>query len=202
MINTPQKTKTIQGKDLITIGIFSAIYFALNFAVMLCSGFSPYIWILMPGIIALLTGVPYMIMTSKVQKLGAVFTMGLISGLLYFLTGQFTLIILITFVVSCVIAELVRYITKYKGFKGNMLSFVFFSLGMTGSPLPLWVFKDSFLSQIAGQGISESYLNILQKIASTEMLVVLFVAPVIGAVIGAYIAKSLFKKHFKKAGIV
>ena len=45
--------KMLKGKDLITIGIFSAIYFVINFIFMLLSGFHPMIWILMPAFIAL-----------------------------------------------------------------------------------------------------------------------------------------------------
>lgn len=65
--------KKMRGKDLITIGIFSAIYFVINFAFMLMGGFHPILWILMPGFIAVFAGIPFMLMTAKVQKLGAVF---------------------------------------------------------------------------------------------------------------------------------
>lgn len=59
---------SLKGKDLITIGIFSAIYFVINFIFMLMGGLHPILWILMPGFIALFTGVPFMLMCSKVQK--------------------------------------------------------------------------------------------------------------------------------------
>ena len=41
--------KKLKGKDLITIGIFSAIYFVINFAFMLLGGIHPVLWMLMPG---------------------------------------------------------------------------------------------------------------------------------------------------------
>ena len=75
--------KKMRGKDLITIGIFSAIYFVINFAFMLMGGFHPILWILMPGFIAVFAGIPFMLMTAKVQKLGAVFLMGLADLLCY-----------------------------------------------------------------------------------------------------------------------
>ena len=43
--------------------------------------------------------------------------------------------------------------------------------------------------------------TIMRGIPNT-MLIVLFVAPIIGGIIGAFIARGLFKKHFVKAGIV
>lgn len=195
-------SRKMQGKDLITVGIFSAIYFVVNFIFMVSGGIHPILWILMPGTIALFAGVPYMLMIAKVQKPGAVFLMGLITGLIYFATGQFTVVILIFMVVSCFLAELSRYLTKYNSLSGNYLSYIFFSYGMVGSPLPIWLFKESFLAQISEQGLPADYVAAVEALSSNWMLIVLFVAPAVGAIIGAIIARALFKKHFEKAGIV
>jgi energy-coupling factor transport system substrate-specific component len=195
-------SRKLKGKDLITIGIFSAIYFVINFLFMLASGLHPVMWILMPGLIALFTGVPYMILMSKVQKPGAVLIMGLITGLIYFVTGMFTVVILISFAAACVLAELTRLIAKYKSFASNTVSFAIFSVGMIGSPLPIWLFKDSFFAQISGQGMSTNYLSVLSSLATDGVLIIMVLAPVVLGIVGALIAKALFKKHFVKAGIV
>lgn len=195
-------SRKLKGKDLITIGIFSAVYFVINFAFMLMGGIHPIMWIMMPGLIALFTGVPYMIMVSKVQKPFAVLIMGLITGLIYFVTGMFTVVILITLASVCILAEAVRYASKYKSFAGNAVSFAIYSVGMIGSPLPIWLFKDSFFAQISQQGMSPEYLSVLSKLATDGMLAVMILAPVVLAIIGALIARTLFRKHFVKAGIV
>lgn len=145
--------KGLKGKDLITIGIFSAIYFVINFAFMLMGGIHPVLWMLMPGFIAVFAGIPFMLMAAKVQKPGAVFLMGLITALIYFDTGQFTLVILVSMASTCILAEIIRNMTKYDSFKGNSASYVIFSLGMVGSPLPIWLFKADFLAQITEQGM-------------------------------------------------
>lgn len=194
--------KVLKGRDLITIGIFSALYFVINFAFMLVSGLHPMLWILMPGMIALFAGIPFLLMCAKVQKPGAVLLMGLITGLIYFVTGQFTLIILITFVIGCGLGEIIRACTHYNSFKGNSLAYVGFSLGMTGSPLPIWVMRTDFLAQISAQGMPADYVETLENLSSTGMLAVMVLAPVIGAVIGAALARGMFKKHFSKAGMV
>lgn len=196
------KQGTLKGKDLITIGIFSAIYFVINFIFMLMSGLHPILWILMPGLIALFSGIPFMLMCAKVQKTGAVLLMGVITGLIYFVTGQFTVIILITFVIGCVLGELARRMGRYESYLSNTLAFVCFSLGMTGSPLPIWLMRESFLAQIESQGLPQDYIVSLKACSSAPMLIVLFVAPVIGALIGAMVTKGMFRKHFSKAGIV
>lgn len=194
--------KKLKGKDLITIGIFSAIYFVINFIFMLLGGFHPVLWMLMPGFIAVFAGIPFMLMAAKVQKPGAVFLMGLITALIYFATGQFTLVILISMASTCILAEVIRAVTKYDSFKGNSAAYVIFSLGMVGSPLPIWLFKADFLAQITEQGMPADYVAAVEALSSNAMLIVLFVAPVIGGIIGALIARRLFRKHFVKAGIV
>lgn len=193
---------SLKGKDLITIGIFSAIYFVINFIFMLMGGLHPLMWILMPGFIALFTGVPFMLMCSKVQKMGAIVLMGIITGLIYFVTGMFTVVILVTFLIACVLAEVARLVSKYNSVKGNTVAFIFFSLGMTGSPLPIWLMHEKFMAQISGQGMLDTYIKTLESLSSPIMLFVLFLAPIIGAVIGAWISKRLFHKHFEKAGMV
>ena len=44
------KPRALKGRDLITIGIFTALYFVVNFACMLVSGLHPYLWVFMPAI--------------------------------------------------------------------------------------------------------------------------------------------------------
>ena len=201
-MSTQKNGKLLQGKDLISIGIFSAIYFVLNFICMLLSGLHPVIWILMPALIALVTGIPFLLMCAKVQKFGAVLLMGMVTGLLYFVTGQFTVILLGTFLAACLLGELIRSLGGYKNFLWNAAAFAAFSLGMTGSPLPIWIMRESFLTQISEQGMAESYVSTLRALSSQGMLVVMIVAPVIAAFVGAWIANGMFHKHFKKAGMV
>ncbi len=119
---------------------------------MLLGGIHPVLWMLMPGFIAVFAGIPFMLMVAKVQKTGAVFLMGLITALIYFVTGQFTLVILISMASTCILGEVVRVVTRYNSFKGNSIAYVIFSLGMVGSPLPIWLFKSDFLAQITEQG--------------------------------------------------
>lgn len=201
-MSEPVKGRGMSGKDVITVGIFSAIYFVINFAFMLLGGLHPLLWILMPGFIALFTGIPYLMMCAKVQKVGSVLLMGLITGLIYYVTGQFTVVILVSFVLACGLAEITRVITHYRSMAGNLVSFVLFSVGMVGSPLPIWLMREDFLLQITEQGMPADYVNTLAALSSNGMLIVLFLAPVVGAVIGGILARAMFRKHFEKAGLV
>ena len=133
-MSEPSKSRAMGGKDVITVGIFSAIYFVINFAFMLLGGIHPLLWILMPGFIALFTGIPYLMMCAKVQKVGSVLLMGLITGLIYYVTGQFTVVILISFATACILAELIRGLTHYQSMAGNLVSLCAVFRGNGGLP--------------------------------------------------------------------
>ena len=48
------ENRKLTGKDVIAIGIYSAIYFVLNFMAMM-TGFIPLLWIVLPGTEAVIT---------------------------------------------------------------------------------------------------------------------------------------------------
>jgi len=195
------QNRKLTGKDVITIGIYSAIYFILNFMAMM-TGLIPLLWILLPGTVAILTGIPFLLMVVKVPKPGAVLIMGLITAFLYFVTGQFTVLILITMLIASVVSEAYRYITKYNlKFNNLVVAFILFGYGMTGSPLALFVYRESFLAQIS-ETMSQEYVVAISSYITTPMLILLLVSPIAGGFFGALIAGGIFKKHFKKAGIV
>ena len=128
--------------------------------------------------------------------------MGFITAFLYFITGQFTVLILITMLIACVLSETYRYITKYAlKFRNLVVAFILFSYGMVGSPLALCVDRESFLAQIS-ETISRKYVVAISSYITTSMLILLLVSPIVGGLLGALIAKGIFKKHFEKAGIV
>ena len=121
-----EESKKLTGRDFITIGIFSAIYFVLNLAAMI-TGIVPVLWLLLPGVAGIVTGIPFMLMEAKVRKPGAVLIMGAITALLYYVTGQFTVLLLITFAIACVLSEVYRAITKYdSNFVHMTISFIIF----------------------------------------------------------------------------
>ena len=195
------QNRKLTGKDVIAIGIYSAIYFVMNFAAMI-TGFIPLFWILLAGTAAILTSIPFLLMAVKVPKPGAVLIMGFITAFLYFITGQFTVLILITMLIACVLSETYRYITKYAlKFRNLVVAFILFSYGMVGSPLAVFVYRESFLAQIS-ETMSRKYVVAISSYITTPMLILLLVSPIVGGLLGALIAKGIFKKHFEKAGIV
>lgn len=88
MSETPSASRGLKGRDLITVGIFTALYFVINFLFMLLSGLHPYLWVFMPAIDALFAGIPFMLACAKVPKFGTVLIIGMVPSLIYFITGD------------------------------------------------------------------------------------------------------------------
>ena len=78
------------GRDVITVGIFSAIYFAKTLPLCSWAGYTAAMDFDAGLYRPVFTGIPHLMMCAKVQKVGSVLLMGLITGLIYFVTGQFT----------------------------------------------------------------------------------------------------------------
>ena len=77
----------LQGKDLINIGIFTAIYFIVIFAAA-SIGFIPIFIPLISVIVPLVGGIPMMLFFSKIKKFGMLTICGVLLGIIMLLTGM------------------------------------------------------------------------------------------------------------------
>ncbi|WP_026068937.1 MptD family putative ECF transporter S component [Methanomassiliicoccus luminyensis] len=188
-------------KDLVTTGIYSAIFFIINMAMMMLTGIAPILWLAMAPVLGLLCGVIYMMLITKVQKFGPVLIMGMIVAVIYFATGGFTWMILATFAVCGLVAELIRYAFGYQSFKGNLAAYCVFALGVIGSPLPLWVMGESFTNGILDSGMDPGYVEGMQALISEWSLAAVIIATVVAALIGGLIARNVLKKQMKKGKV-
>ena len=71
--------------DLISVGVFTAIYFVLvTIATFSCALLPGVGNILLPAVAALISGSVYMLLAAKLQKFGGISIMGLVMGLFFF----------------------------------------------------------------------------------------------------------------------
>lgn len=105
-------------KDLVNIGIFSALYMVISMIVMIPVGIAPILWLIWPGIAGLFGGAFFTLLMTKVPKQGAALILAIITGLLYFATGECTWVIIVTFAVAGILGEAARKVLGYKSFKG------------------------------------------------------------------------------------
>lgn len=197
-MSSKKASTKLQGKDLMNVGIYSAIYFVIVFAVAMLG----YIPILMPMLcvfVPLIAGVPFMLFLTKVQKFGMIWIMSIIMGILMLLTGmaQYALIV---GAFTGLIAELIYKSGAYKSQSRAILTCGVFSMWVWGNFIPLFFDRETYWS--TRQSFGEEYINTLNSIMPMWLCPVLLIASFVFGIAGGLFGKVLLKKHFKKAGIV
>ena len=192
--------RRLRGRDLITIGIFFALYVVITMVPMVMSGIHPLVWVLFPGLAAIVGSVPFMLLCTRVRKPLAVLIMGVLLALLSASTGNLVLALVLV-VGSSALSEFVRWLTGYASYRGNATAFAFFSFGWMISPLPIWLYHDSFMAQILTQGMPDDYVRTCEQIADPSFLVLCAMFTLVGATVGSFVTHRLFKRHFVRAGL-
>ena len=193
-----ENTKRLTGKDLINIGIFTAIYFVVVM-ILAMLGFIP---IFMPTysiLMPLFGGIPFMLFMTKVKKFGMVLIMSILMGLLMWLTGM-SYYALIIGTVAGFVAELIIKKGEYKSAKRAVIAYGVFCLWVWSNYIPLFFFADKYWStrQNFGQEYIEALTKLMPMWSCPVHLVLCFVFGVLGGLLGL----KVLKKHFVKAGIV
>lgn len=188
--------------DLITVGVFTALYFVLvavaTFACALLPGVGN---IVLPAVAALISGSVYMLLAAKLQKFGGVTIMGLVMGLFFFISGHFVLSFAAN-ILCGIAADAVAALGQYKSKRLLLASYVVFSYGLTGPILPLWFMKDAYLAVLTARGKDAAYIDTLFAPINSGSFVLSMVAILVCAVVGGLFGQKMMKKHFEKAGIV
>lgn len=185
-------------KDLITVGIFAVIMIVVIFIFGML-GYIPILMIGLPIISALVCGIPFMLFLTRVSKFGMVTLLGLILGLVMFLSGH-TWIPILVFTLCALIADVIIKMGDYSSIKHSIVGYAVFALGVFGNMLPFYILRDYFVESIRSS-MGNDYVNVILPFLTNEMLVVLIAVTFIAGLIGAYIGKVVLKKHFEKAGI-
>ena len=125
-VNSLKKGLTV--KDLVTTGIFSAIFFVFTLVGGLPFAPNPVLTFYMPMGAALLCGPIYLLMVAKVQKRWSVTILGIIMGIIWFATGMHWAFSL-GYIGMGLIADLVAGAGHYRNKAINLLSYMLISLG-------------------------------------------------------------------------
>jgi energy-coupling factor transport system substrate-specific component len=191
------KTEKLKGKDLINVGIYSAIYFVIIMAIAML-GYIPILMPLLCVIAPILAGIPFMLFLTKVRKFGMILIMSLLMGILMLLTGMGYYSIFVGLVTG-IIAELIYRSGEYKSASKAVLAYGVFSVWMWGNFLPLFFTPDSYFS--TRQDFGQEYISTLTSLLPVWMCPVLLIVTILCGIIGGLIGRVVLKKHFIKAGI-
>ncbi|MDR1070255.1 MAG: MptD family putative ECF transporter S component [Gracilibacteraceae bacterium] len=195
-------TRGLRAKDLITTGIFTLVFFAVVFVFAMLFTTVP---LLMPFIScadAIVGGVIFLYLATKVRKFGAITIMSGIIGLVMCLAGHFWPC-LVFGVCFGLLADFLCSRGEYKTFGWNAAGYAAMILGLAlDGYSPMLFFESAFRQSRLDMGLSEEIIRQILDVIHGPLVIAAFAGAVICSVAGAFIGKALLKKHFEKAGIL
>ena len=192
--------KGLTVKDLVTTGIFSALFLVFALVGGIFFAPNPVLTFYMPVGSALLCGPVYLLMLAKVQKRWAVTILGALLCVIWFVTGMHWAMAL-GYLVMGIFADIVAGVGGYKSKKINSLSYILISLGGTASYLVFFADPDGWAKTMLGNGTEQSYIDTMRSTGTTWILLIMLVGTVLAAAVSAFVGCKMLKKQFEKAGI-
>lgn len=189
--------KGLTVKDLVTVGIFSALFLVFALVGGIFFAPNPVLTFYMPVGSALLCGPVYLLMLAKVQKRWAVTILGTLLCIVWFATGMHWAMAL-GYLVMGIIADLVAGSGQYSSKKRDALSYILLSLGGTASYL---VFFADWAKTMLGNGTEQSYIDTMRDTGTAWILVIMLAGTILAAAVSAFVGCRMLKKQFEKAGI-
>lgn len=196
-----KKENKLQVKDLIMIGVFSALYFVLNMVGGMPFAINPILTFYQPIGSAFLSGIIFMFLIAKSPKRGTITILAVIMCILRFATGMHWAMGVGTLIAG-IIAEIIAGSKNYKNKTMNMLSFGIFALGDIGTFLVYFINPESWSNAMIKKGTDISYIESMNAAAANWMIYVIVIGTFLVALLSAWIGMKLLKKQFEKAGIV
>ncbi|HEY0189150.1 MAG TPA: MptD family putative ECF transporter S component [Cellulomonas sp.] len=195
---TAEPTARLGIRDLVTIGIFTAILVVLSIVTGTVTAFHPVAYLFDPALLALLGGVFFLLVVLRVRRTGAVLLTSVLFGLAWGLLGGWLLAGLM--LVAGVLGELVVRRTGYRGATGPTVAWVLFTLANYGGAFgTAWVATDSYIASGERSGQDPEYVTaVVDAIHSGTALVALVLA-VLAAVAGIAVARRILRKHVARA---
>ena len=191
--------RSLKPKDLITVGIFTALYFVVFFGFGMLGFFGPAVHAVGIVLGSLANGIVFALYVTRIRKPGMVFLTAIVSSLLMVLTGH-AWTTLVTAAVFSALAELVLASGRYRSARASVIAYGVFSLWVAGPILPLYLQHDAYIANI-GEQMGEDYARAWDTLFSPTFMAVLLVAVFLASCLGGLLGQKMLRKHFVRAGI-
>ena len=191
--------RSLKPKDLITVGIFTALYFVVFFGFGMLGFFGPAVHAVGIVLGSLANGIVFALYVTRIRKPGMVFLTAIVSSLLMVLTGH-AWTTLVTAAVFSVLAELVLAGGRYRSARASVIAYGVFSLWVAGPILPLYLQHDAYIANI-GEQMGEDYARAWDPLFSPTFMAGLLVAVFLASCLGGLLGQKMLRKHFVRAGI-
>lgn len=198
-VNQHRATSGIAPRDLINIGVFTAIYFVVTFVSGMVGMFGPAFMFAGFLIGALINGSVVMLFMARTPVKGALTTMGIISGLLMVLSGHVWYTVITAALLGFAADAIVRS-GDYQSRKRDIIAYGVFTLWIVTPLLPIVYQADAYFAAI-GKEMGQGYAESMRRLFTPWIIAIWTVVAFGFALFSAWVGTRILDKHFKKAGI-
>ena len=191
----------LNGKDLINVGIFTAIYLVITMLVACTLGMLPFGFIALSVVVPLIGGIPMMLFLAKIKKPGMLLIYEIVFGLIMIFTSM-GYHLLIWGIVTGLIAELIMYLSKYKKINMYVLSYGVLSISVAGNYVHWINASEEWVAEKAASYGEVFMSTVSGYFDSNWMFPLLVVLCFVGGLLGGLLGKVVLKKHFKRSGLI
>ena len=192
-----EKNNRLNAKDLINVGIYTAICAVICCAIAM-TGVIPIMMVLLVVFVPLFTGIPYMMFLTKVKKFGMILILNILMGALMWVTGM-SWYALAVGTVSGIIAELIYRAGNYNRKWNGIIAYAISGIYCWANYFGIFFNADAYFS--TRQNFGQDYIDSVTKMLPLWMCPVLLIVDFVFGLIGGWIGTKVLRKHFEKAGI-
>lgn len=192
-------TRRWSGKELVTAGVFAAVYVVLVnlFGIMGVAG--PWGWLVGAGLGMFTLGPVLLVYLSKVRRFGALALIGTLMGLIMVASGHYWVTVLLA-VGFGLLADLVAGQGRGRvGLRGALACGVF-TLWYSGPLLPIFTNFEAFAAHIA-DSLGQDYAARWARVFSPTTVIVMLLTNCVLGMLGGLLGVRLLNRHFRRAGL-
>lgn len=195
-------TRTRESKkirDLIRIGIFTALWIAVGWVIACTIGFFPPILVILPCILAVAGSVIYVVLLSKLNTRGGIFIPSFIFGLCLFTMVPYGMLFICTSI-GGLLGEIIYDTAGKKSDKAKAVGISLPMIGLAiGEYIPLCYMKEAFKALYEGSFTSDVGMKAIELL-STPLAIVLTVVTLICAILGYLWGRRIVIKRLATQG--
>lgn len=199
-------------KELIMAVLLTAIIFVLDYSVAMLTytfGLDLKVQVVVMGALqSLITAPVYYLLIKKTGKTGGVAVVGIIYGVVIFVSGSRLAITLVNALVFAVLTEVVMlkggYDSKWRGF---LVPALYHAMNLLAMILPYKLFPEAMKEALISSGMTEelanmTFLSLLAVFSDVKFIGLDLLGITVFSGVGFYLGHLLMRKHFSPAGKV
>ena len=200
-----EKQNKLKMRDIITLSIFNIAMIVIMLATKMCTMMlttPAFDYLFYVGIMGLLCGPVFVVMSNKVPKRGIYLVTGIFGGLFITVMGSpWFLPVMIVVGIICEIVMIGKDTYRSPGRNGVAYS-IYWALYALGSAIPMFFFKEQYLNSLKASYTDEGIRTLVRFYGSWDMLLLITVITILLSAVGFIVGQKLSKKHIEKAKLV